>query len=51
MSAKTFTCMRDGLTIRGMEYLPDGFEEGKKYPVIIVSHGFLGNYASVAAFC
>lgn len=51
MSAKTFTCMRDGLTIRGMEYLPDGFEESKKYPVIIVSHGFLGNYASVAAFC
>ena len=51
MSAKTFTCMRDGLTIRGMEYLPDGFEEGKKYLVIIVSHGFLGNYASVAAFC
>lgn len=51
MIAKAFTCMRDGLTIRGMEYLPDGFEESKKYPVIIVSHGFLGNYASVAAFC
>lgn len=32
-----FTCERDGLTIRGTEYRP----EGEKLPIAIVSHGFM----------
>lgn len=33
-----FECVRDGLTIRGTEYRP----EGENLPVAIVSHGFMG---------
>ena len=46
-----FTCKRDDLTIQGMEYLPVDFDENKKYPVIIVSHGFTGNYTTMAVYC
>jgi uncharacterized protein len=46
-----FFCERDGLRIRGMQYLPDGEQRYKKYPAIIVSHGFTGNYISVADYC
>ena len=33
----TFACQRDGLTIRGTEYRP----EGDCLPIAIVSHGFM----------
>ena len=33
----TFSCERDGLTIRGTEYKP----QGEKLPIAIVSHGFM----------
>lgn len=46
-----FTCIRDGLTIRGAQYFPPHFTEGAKYPAVIVSHGFTGNYISVAEYC
>ena len=35
-----FTCVRDGLTIRGYEFLP----EGERLPVVILSHGFMANH-------
>ena len=34
----TFECQRDGLTIRGTEFRP----EGENLPIAIVSHGFMG---------
>ena len=46
-----FTCRRNGLTILGMQYLPVHFAGDKKYPAIIVSHGFTGNYLSMAQYC
>ncbi len=46
-----FTCRRNGLTIRGMQYLPNEFVEDKKYPAMIVSHGFTDNYTGVASYC
>lgn len=48
---QTFECVRDGLTIRGAQYLPAGFSENGKYPAVIVSHGFTGNYAGVVDYC
>lgn len=48
---QTFECVRDGLTIRGAQYLPDDYSENCKYPAVIVSHGFTGNYMSVADYC
>ncbi len=38
-----FFCQRDGLTIRGYEYRP----QGKKLPIAIVSHGFMANLMTV----
>ena len=37
ITERFFECQRDGLTIRGIEYKP----EGENLPVAIVSHGFL----------
>lgn len=51
ITEKSFTCKRNGLTIRGMQYLPDGFCESEKYPAVILCHGFMGNYTSTADFC
>ena len=41
-----FTCLRDGLTIRGYEFRP----EGERLPVVILSHGFMENHAGVEPF-
>ncbi len=41
-----FTCLRDGLTIRGTMLRP----AGDNLPVAIVSHGFMGNQASVRQY-
>jgi len=38
-----FSCQRDGLTIRGYEYRP----EGENLPIAIVSHGFMANMMTV----
>ena len=46
-----FTCKRDGLLIRGVQYLPADFQESEKYPAIIISHGFTGVYSDVVDFC
>lgn len=43
---KKFTCNRGGLTIRGVEYLPDG----NNLPVAVVSHGFMANYKTVLQY-
>ncbi len=45
-----FYCKRENLQIRGMEYLSDKEKNGK-YPAIIVSHGFTGNYSNTADYC
>lgn len=37
ISATTFACKRDNLTIRGTEYRP----QGENLPIAIVSHGFM----------
>ena len=44
ITKKSFTCDRDGLTIRGMQYFPESFDAGKRYPAVIASHGFLCSY-------
>ena len=46
-----FTCKRNGLLIRGVQYLPADFQESEKYPAIIISHGFTGVYSDVVDFC
>ncbi len=51
ITAKQFTCVRDGLTIRGMQYFPEQFDENRKYPAVIASHGFLCNYTSMENWC
>lgn len=51
MTEKPFRCKRDGLTILGMQYFPDDFDESRKYAVVIVSHGFTGNHTDMAEYC
>ncbi len=46
-----FTCDRGGLTIRGMQYFPENFEQKRRYPTVIASHGFLCNYTSMEKWC
>ncbi|MCM1027967.1 MAG: alpha/beta hydrolase [Roseburia sp.] len=46
-----FFCQRDGLRIRGMQYLPEASKGEGPYPVIIASHGFTGDYTSEAEYC
>lgn len=38
-----FSCQRDGMTIRGYEYRP----QGENLPIAIVSHGFMANLKTV----
>lgn len=38
-----FSCLRDGLIIRGYEYRP----QGENLPIAIVSHGFMANLMTV----
>lgn len=42
----TFACQRDGLTIRGTEFRP----EGEKLPVAVVSHGFMATQDTVYTY-
>lgn len=39
----TFTCVRDGLTIRGTLFCP----EGERLPIAVISHGFMANQQTV----
>lgn len=41
-----FTCQRDSLTIRGVEYRP----QGDNLPIAIVSHGFMANRKTVLQY-
>ncbi|MBP5168707.1 MAG: alpha/beta hydrolase [Oscillospiraceae bacterium] len=43
MITEKFECVREGKTIRGRVYRP----EGTKLPVMIVSHGFMANWRTV----
>lgn len=40
---KSFACQRDGLTLRGMEYRP----QGNNLPIALVCHGFMANQKTV----
>lgn len=51
IESQLFTCKRDGLLIRGAQYLPANFQEEKSYPAVIISHGFTGIYTDVDDFC
>lgn len=51
INEKPFTCKRGGFTIRGMQYFPANFEENGKYPAVIASHGFTGNYTDMTDIC
>lgn len=46
ISKSSFECTRDGLTIRGTEYRP----EGEELPIAIVSHGFMANSSTVVQY-
>lgn len=43
VSVSSFSCQRDGLTLRGNEYRG----EGNNLPIAIVSHGFMANQRTV----
>jgi len=43
---RSFSCTREGLTIRGTEYRP----AGENLPVAIVSHGFMANQETVKTY-
>lgn len=45
-----FTCKRDGLRISGAQYMPTELQEGKRYPVVIISYGFTGTFTEVVDF-
>ena len=47
VTESSFSCVRDGLTIRGTEYRP----QGENLPVAIVSHGFMGFQDTVRHYC
>lgn len=51
ITKKPFTCSREGLTIRGMQYFPEHFDERRHYPAVIASHGFLCNYTNMEKWC
>lgn len=51
MSEALFQCERNGFKIRGMEYFAGEKAPGARYPAIIVSHGFSGDYTSEAPYC
>lgn len=51
MDKKEVYIKRDELKIFAEEFKPEGFEEGKKYPAIIVSHGFAGNCGFEEQYC
>lgn len=46
ITRSTFTCTRDGLTLRGTQFLP----EGEHLPIAIISHGFMANQQSVVKY-
>ena len=46
-----FTCKRDGLLVRGVQYLPVELQEGKKYPAVIISYGYTETSTEVSDFC
>lgn len=46
-----FTCERNGLTIRGKQFYPAAFAAGGKYPIVVASHGFTGNYTDMEGYC
>ena len=48
---RLFTCKRDELLIKGIQFMPGDYEDGKTYPAIIISHGFTGNYTDAIEFC
>lgn len=47
VTVTSFCCSRDGLNIRGQEYLP----EGRDLTAVIFSHGFSGNGREFSAYC
>ena len=46
ITKSTFSCQRDGLTIRGTEYRP----QGVSLPIAIISHGFMANQKTVQQY-
>ena len=51
ITKKPFTCSREGMAIRGMQYFPEHFDERQHYPAVIASHGFLCNYTNMENWC
>ena len=51
MKEERLSCVRDGLTIRGVIVYPDDFSEDRKYPCLIASHGFTGNFKGMIRWC
>lgn len=51
ITTSSFTCKRDNLTIRGMQYLPTIPSDTSQYPAVIICHGFTGNYSDMEDWC
>ncbi|MCD8295074.1 MAG: alpha/beta fold hydrolase [Clostridia bacterium] len=46
MTEEKFSCERDGMTIRGLVFSP----EGENLPIAIISHGFMANYGTTKGY-
>ncbi|MCD8307534.1 MAG: alpha/beta hydrolase [Clostridia bacterium] len=46
MTKEKFSCTRDGMTIRGLCFRP----EGENLPIAIISHGFMANYNTTKGY-
>ena len=46
VARREFSCQRDGLTVRGLEFRGPG----ENLPIVIVSHGFLANYGTTKGY-
>lgn len=51
ITKSSFSCKRDNLTIKGMQYLPENHFNTAKFPAVIICHGFTGNYSDMEDWC
>ena len=50
MIEEKFSCKKNNLTIRGLLFRPQDSDSSKKYPLAIVSHGFMSQYTDTQEY-